>query len=310
MKTTFALLFILPLLSFLLAGCDLGGSSESPAVSNPAARKTDTTYTVMMRVFTGADHAHEAAQWRDELSTALGWKGLTVVTQDEFSVLYWGQFNSMNAAASTLAKAKAYRDQRGHPHFTNASITILPGSDTEQPEWEVHNCTGRYTLLVADFQNVPEEGYVGRMEDAVAFCRELRAKGYEAYYYHGISASSVTIGSFGPDALRTQKQVVRDPNGIERPLTVDQTVVVDPALQNLEKQFPHRLWNLREVRNKVKAPNGQVIRQAIQASLPVNVPHGNESPAPHSAGSTLSRPAGTAQPSPAAPPPPSERKGP
>lgn len=280
----------------VLSGCDMGSSSTTPAATatpgapamgtaapaaqafgrptfSAAARKSDATYTVMLRVFSNPGHARDAAQWRDKLSSALGWKGLTVVTQSDFSVLYWGQFSSIGAASSTLAKAKAYRDQKGNAHFSNASITILPGSDENQPEFELRNCPGQYTLLVADFQNVPEQGYLGRMEDAVAYCRELRAKGQEAYYYHGPSSSSVTVGSFGADAIKNQRQVIRDPSGMEPPLTISQPVVVSPELKNLQKQYPHRLWNLREVRNKLKDPSGQIVSETIPASVPVKVPH-------------------------------------
>ncbi|GAG17303.1 unnamed protein product, partial [marine sediment metagenome] len=35
------------------------------------------------------------------------------------------------------------------------------------------------------------------------FCKLLRKKGYEAYYYHGNACSIVTVGAFGPSAVIT-----------------------------------------------------------------------------------------------------------
>jgi hypothetical protein len=270
----------------ILAGCGDSGdgvpAAPSPGTAGPAElpgrpsfqnalRSSDATYTVMMRVFTEPNHSAEAARWRDRLSEALGWKGLTVVSQTDYSVLYWGQFSSPAAAQDTLDQAKAYRTHRGDALFTTAMITVLPGSDPGQAAWDLASSTGAYSLLVADFENVPDQGYVGRIEDAVAYCRELRSKGLEAYYYHGPSTSSVTIGSFGPEAIRWEQHTVNSPLDA-KPVTVSRRVIVDPQLQALQQQFPHRLWNLREVQDVVRDSAGGEVRRSVPASIPIRVP--------------------------------------
>ncbi len=286
--------------------------ADKPAVQTPtplgrptfgaSSRRPDVTYSVLLRVFTEPDHPAVAARWRDSLVSNLGWKELSVVMRGDFSMLYWGQFSSMDSANRQLAKAKAYRNQKNVAIFSTAAVTVLPGSDTEQAEWDLSKCPGKYSLLVADFQDVPQEGYVERLEDAVAYCRELRAKGYEAYYHHGPSTSSVTIGSFGPESIQ-EPDPRQGARSFDAP-TISQAVVVGPELLALQKQFPHRLWNLREIKDTLRDSQGHVVSQTVPSSLPIAVPHersgfgANSDTRGAAAGSASGSPAGWQRPAP------------
>ena len=70
-------------------------------------------------------------------------------------------------------------------------LTAMPEPMPENP-WPLEKANGYYTLQVAAWEDP------GRSAKAQAYAAELRAQGYEAYAYHGLRLSIVTIGAFGP----------------------------------------------------------------------------------------------------------------
>lgn len=89
-------------------------------------------------------------------------------------------------------------DEGGFP-FALALKVPMPLPDTGHPAWSLTRVGQPYTLQVAVF----EAGEVGNhKQEAADLCAQLRAAGYEAYYYHGVDSSIVTVGAFGPEAVR------------------------------------------------------------------------------------------------------------
>ena len=80
-----------------------------------------------------------------------------------------------------------------HP-FLEAQLVPSPTEDVGPSEWNINQCAGPYTLAVAEYYNI--DSFIERKEAAVAHCRILREKGYEAYYYHGLRRSLVCVGAY------------------------------------------------------------------------------------------------------------------
>lgn len=74
--------------------------------------------------------------------------------------------------------------------------------DVGNPEWALQNVRAMYSLQVAVFE--PTKAVPDYKTVAAEFCKLLRAEGYEAYYYHASASSMVTVGTFGPDAVRNR----------------------------------------------------------------------------------------------------------
>ncbi|NLF29493.1 MAG: hypothetical protein GX591_01250 [Planctomycetes bacterium] len=250
-----------------------GGLPMARSSARPAAADQEVRYTVLLKVFPGEDHQQTATVYRDRLSGALRWRDLMVVTSADRSELYWGSFQSIEDARPTLQRAKAHRAETGIAPFAGAIITVLPGSGGADNAWDIHACPGEYSLLVAVFEDQPEADppYVGSRDYAMQFCRQLREEGYEAYYHHGPRSSSVTVGSFGPEAFETRLQRIRHPQSGDV-FSVEHTVATDPALLALQKKFPHRAYNGRETFNVVRDPMGNVLSREPAPSMPVRVP--------------------------------------
>jgi hypothetical protein len=279
MKRTVPFALLLLILGSLSAGCNMPGATPTApgAGELPASDQATGDYTILLQTFErtpqGPPHAYLAEQWKKSLSEKLGWKGLTVVTSADHSELYWGRFPTIEAARPSLKKAKDHRTPQKTAPFERAYITTSPGVNPGPPEWDLRNCKGAYTLVVADFQDVPKEDYTGRKEKAVAYCGELRQKGHDAYYHHGPSSSQVTIGSFGPEAVRAETVLVPQPGGA-RPVKAERRVVADPKLIALKKDpfFHYRTWNGRQTFNVVKDASGKEASRTPVESYVAEVP--------------------------------------
>ena len=84
-------------------------------------------------------------------------------------------------------------------YFLQARIVRLPTKDVGNPEWNLANIDGAYTLQVAVFE--PTEEYWEFKAAAADYCDILRERGFEAYYFHTEGSSCVTVGIFQEDAV-------------------------------------------------------------------------------------------------------------
>ncbi len=129
---------------------------------------------------------------------------------DGFARLYYGKYfrrtdpetgrRTMSAQLrKDLDLLKQLGDTTGRAYFLQAMPVRMPTPDVGDPEWSLAHVNATYSLQVAVFE--PTDDFWDHKRAAVEFCRILRKKGYEAYYYHGSASSMVTVGAFGPDAV-------------------------------------------------------------------------------------------------------------
>lgn len=97
---------------------------------------------------------------------------------------------------------KQLGDQSGRRYFIQAIPVRIPTPDVGPAAWDLKNVNATYSLQVAFFEST-DDFWEHKMA-AAEFCKLLREKGYEAYYYHADSSSTVMVGSFGPEALITR----------------------------------------------------------------------------------------------------------
>lgn len=226
----------------------------------------DDTYTILLRTFTDvSNHAAEAKRWRMETERWARWKGLYVVTEATHSTLYRGRYRSVAAARADLEASHQFRTPRGDRVYGGAIVVPLPGSDPGPPEWNLKNCKGWFTLQIAVFYDVPESNYTGRRRRAVEYCQRLRKADYDAFYYHGVSRSSVAIGCFDKDAVRRDR---------------DYKLVVDPRIKKLQSkdEFPYMAINGSGERRLVVDGNTGKREYVLQPTQIVLVPGRKDEP--------------------------------
>ncbi len=234
------------------AGLGLGGCAEfqtaqpSQPSPSPGLSNENASYTILLCIFRGENHMAEARNTKSTLERTTSWHDLFVVHKVGWSELYRGKYMSMEEAQGDLKKVKAWRDSLGAQPFTMAMVMALPGKEVGPPEWNLLRTTGVFTMVVAEFYDVPEASYVGRKDFAVRCCREFRAEGLEAYYYHGPAKSFVCIGSF-PEASYPS---IREGGEIKR-------VAKDERIKAILKRFPYLAVNGRQEVFVVHSKSGE-----------------------------------------------------
>jgi len=177
-------------------------------------------------------------------------------------MIYWGKYSTIEKAQPNLRTAKAFRSKIGLRPFTQAIIIPLEGKPVGPPEWDIMTTKGVYTVMVADFYDVPEARYVGRKKFAVQYCTQLRDAGWQAYYHHGPVHSAVMIGSYETSVVKTIREPGHPP--------INQ--VMDKGVKTILKTFPQLAVNGRQEIIKVKDPKTGVTRSMPQKSKLIYIP--------------------------------------
>lgn len=97
---------------------------------------------------------------------------------------------------------KQLGDQSKRRYFIQAIPVRMPTPDVGFPSWDLKNVNATYSLQVAFFESTDD--FWEHKKAAAEYCKFLRKKGYEAYYYHTDPSSTVMVGAFGPEALITR----------------------------------------------------------------------------------------------------------
>lgn len=223
-------LVLLPgLLGLLLAGCDRPGTSGLGSSAELNLGKGQ--YTIMLDTQFGPSSFAKMQTYRQILLKNTGWPESDLLLvhneEEETATLYYGTFDSFDRAVDRLVELRKIKTPIGKEPFANDLVQVVPapGSQMGPKDWDLENTRGTYTLCVGKWYNMPEKDFYLRREYAILHCKELREKGYEAYYYHGDIESIVTVGLFGPEAVK----VVKGSDGSQ------QTLFADPELRRLQR---------------------------------------------------------------------------
>jgi hypothetical protein len=232
-KQGFFCLIVLTLSLFMPTGCQFGKSSEGETTasegralfsrsgskaSNPKT-SDEVQYTILLQTFDGGSHIEQSNYYLTQTQKLARWKDLFLVHKEGHSELYRGKYKTQASAIKDLKEAKEYRSPANIVVYPQAIVLPLPGKEVGPPEWNLKNAEGDYTVVVANFYDVPEGGYYGRKQHAVEYCRQLREQGELAFYHHGASQSAVSVGLFSEaeaDALKKSRPSPKIQNIIDR----------------------------------------------------------------------------------------------
>ena len=187
---------------------------------NVCACATGAPWTIRCLELQGPQRIRHIDQIAETLRNTPGINPGEVFTTDDrdgFSRLYYGTYHRRtdpetgkrsvpNRLRRDLRLLKELGTGPGEYYFMKAMVVRMPTPDVGNPEWDLANVDGIYTLQVGVFE--PTDEFFEFKQAAAQFCALLRRKGYEAYYYHTSASSIVTVGSFGADA------VIPNPRGL------------------------------------------------------------------------------------------------
>lgn len=167
-----------------------------------------------------------------------------------------------------LIKQLAWGEQ--HP-FLTASAIRKPNPDVGPSEWDLRNATGVYTLNVGVTYNTPTmKNY---KQAAIEWVRDLRNRGYEAYYYHAPDKpkTSICVGSFGEDTVQIEKWV--DQNNKVR---VRKIISPDVELLRSKEEFRFNLENGAKIFRSSRDPKTGAMARMPNKSFLVKIPKNDE----------------------------------
>jgi hypothetical protein len=292
------------------------------ATAAPIAAQTeanippDARYTLFCARIAGVGHIERARAIKEQLVAQTGLRDWYLQHTDEGSMLYLGYYRAIDTATpdpalqadaqraqKDLAMVKAYRDQAGNRIFAGAIATALEQPDPEAPpEWSLLNTDPKY------FWTVQESAFTDpstRKSDALKRVQQIREAGFQAYYYHGESVSSVCVGLWPesavenadaveaavPNAKRNERDytLVVDSIGLPpdklRQIAGDKTNVglaravktlKDPTLIQTTKDFPH---STNTEYDRVRVERDGKIEYAPRPGMVVQIPRTKVAPA-------------------------------
>jgi hypothetical protein len=169
----------------------------------------DAEWTILCGTFAGPDHASTARAVRSNLIAQTKMPDWYIIHGQGQTTLYYGFYRSINDPKDAKESARAQNDRKtvaaladpsGARLFSTVILTKLDTPDpASPPEWDLTRAQGTYSLQIAVYKDSPD-----RRAAAVQAVRDARAHGYDAYYFHGPTASSVCIGAWPDTAVREQ----------------------------------------------------------------------------------------------------------
>lgn len=207
-------------------------------------------------------------------------KLVTVFHERDASIVYYGRYkrqyqdgdNQMHYKPDpnpplNLIRSLSMEDQRRQVvwPFRLASLQPYPVALSIPAEWQLERNPGHFSLQVAVFYNTEEMRQ--RRSAAEQYCKLLRDEGQEAYVHHGPVHSSVCIGAFPKQALRT----FREADNMTGRIQVVQRIV-DPKMLALQKKYPHHLQNGARTFQVGRDRRTNQKLKDVHLSFPVEVP--------------------------------------
>jgi hypothetical protein len=192
-----------------------GDAKSKPAEADASAKGR---WAVMLATFSQADHAERAAAFRTELVREYPeLAGAQVRRVGSGSAIVTGRFEGPDAGALLLRTSVDDATPVIRPHNLRNLRAKFP------------SVRPLFTLQVAAWSTFGDKDtkYGPMRDSAERYCAELRAKGFDAWFYHDEDSetSIVTVGYFDRRAYDTR------------------TTLMSPEVEDLMKKFPVHLTN-------------------------------------------------------------------
>lgn len=226
-----------------ISNISLSNGAEKPPVEPTLQIPADARWSLYCASVSGPDRFARIAQLKAKLIETSGMKDWYIVHNEQDSTLFYGFYSAIEKTERASVKAHAERkriqelkNEQGDPLFPTCFFTPIVQPDPPAPaEWKLTNAPPKsfWSLEIAAFKD-----NVLRKQAAVELVKQLRAKGVEAYFYHGESISSVCVGAWPMDAVE------KNDDFAGRTVSPDDDVLVSPI------PLPERFNKLRDIESK------------------------------------------------------------
>jgi hypothetical protein len=227
-----------------------GGADVSDV---PLAPK-DARWTIFCATIADDNHVETARGLKAALMKKTDMREWYILHESGQSRLYYGFYRSINEPAdaaeskraqSDRKKVEELRDGAQEQPFRDCHFVQLSSPDPESPpEWNLVNVPEdkAWTLIIGAYKDHPD-----RKKAAVEAVRDARARGEEAYYFHGDSVSNVCIGAWPEEAMSEERVDAREGVNTRR----DPVLVLPPGMKAPGKVTNREGEDVRVVGQKV-----------------------------------------------------------
>lgn len=257
----------------------VGCESPGGGVSFTPGQADEEVWAIRCVTLRTPDRFKEANAYADALKKVPGLKPelVQVLTDEDGTAVFYGRFRREYGPAGAtdrftpnqltdLETIRSLRFQGAEVWpFILASMDVLPTYRSSHPEWNLADADGYWALHVAVFYNT--ETLRSRRSVAEQYCALLRQQGEHAYYHHGVTHSSVCIGTYPVEAVTEVRH--------EDPLTgmVSTALrIVDPDMLAAQQRFPISLQNGHKVSEIIRDRSGEIKERIPTPSFPVVIP--------------------------------------
>ena len=234
--------------------------ARNAAIAQSQAADDTAVWSVFLASFTGEDHREAAQASREAIVRRYpALADAFVGTNSRGSMVLVGRFaGPEDAAAQARLKAVKEIQEGGQRSFGRAMLTRTATDSDQGPPgpFDLRTVRARqpkgtlYSVQVAVWSSfgAKEVPYSEMKRAAEAYCRDLRSKGEQAYYFHDSYSrtSTVMVGVFGTDAYDSR------------------STLYAPEVDAVFRRFPKHLVNGDELLQPADAanPDGKKVPQA------------------------------------------------
>lgn len=213
-------------------------------------------WAIILATLSKEGHEEEIGRLRQDFVDATGLTECWVDSTPKRSVLFYGNYKSPDDPRVKTDLSTIKRVQIGGQEPFKRVFLSPTGDDPSlakalagsRPEYNLRNVRIKrpelkdaYTLQIALYEAEEGQNATQARRAAEEFVKQLRAQGYEAFYYHSESTSTVTLGVFGEDAIDAQAGIY------------------SPEVERMRKKFPFNAYNGRELKERVRTRDNKVV---------------------------------------------------
>ena len=241
----------------------------------------DAQYTIYCRALGGPGHIEQANASKEALIKLSGMKDWYIIHQADQSVIYYGFYRAIEPPKDKKDpnRGEADRAQRDRKQIENLTdnggkaggaklfdhclfVPITMPDPTAPGEWNLLNSGGYWSLQIAAYKDSPH-----RKQAAVDAVRDARARGVNAYYYHGETTSSVCIGAWPKEAVRSSTDFDGGDGGVVAAAggDADQDLLILP--QPLPKDQQVEFRNRQGERVRDATPSYEAVDPSLMATM-------------------------------------------
>src|SRR5439155_10178861 len=225
----------------------------------------DAQWTLYCQAVAGPGHVEQANAAKEQLIVLSKMKDWYIIHQEGENVIYYGFYKSIDEKEDRNEAARAKAERSRIDALTNKSgdkifqhcffVQVSEPDPTAPAEWNLLNTGAYWSLQIAAYKDSPR-----RKQAAVEAVREARARGVNAFYYHGETTSSVCIGAWPRDAVKAQ-----DEGDVAQANDPSQDLLVLP--QPLPKGQDVEIRNRQGDRVKAVAPRFEPVDPSLIATI-------------------------------------------